>query len=295
MTRAAPWASWAIATVLLAPLLYTSADLAIGAARGSDWSAEPAVSQRITAFFADPKADGTRRGVMLGISGGRCVFAGAAIENGVGVLPVAAIGQGFHELYPYIDQVIAAQPDFVLIQGTALATAIEPASAYVVARRLLRQRLLWPLVGGNGMKLEGALAGAEGDACEEHALALDKWADDLASDIPWVTQDPGEAARLRLLRALGSMIDSGIPLFVFDQPRNDYSLDYHRQVDRQVDSLLARLGEGRHRLSVLRYPEPLPTSLFFDPVHVTPEGAAVFRTRLLRDVVASLDVRTAGR
>jgi hypothetical protein len=295
MIRPAPLASWFIAVVGISPLLYTSVQLAVSALRGTDMSADAVVSQRIAAYFAEPGSAGARRGVMFGISGGRCVFAGAPAGGVVQVLSVAALGQGFHELYPYIDQVIASKPDFILIQGTALATAVAQPSPYEVARRLLRQRLFWPIAGGDDAHLEGAIAGVEPDACVKHALALEGWVDDLAGDVAWVTHDPGEEARVRLLRALESMLDSGIPLFVFDQPRNDYSVEYHRHVDRQVDALLARLGERRRRVRVLRYPESLPTSLFFDPVHVTPEGGALFRTRLLGDVVATLDARTAAR
>ena len=120
MTRPAPPAAWAIAAILISPLLYTSAELAVVAAHGLSWSADDEVSRRIDDYFTLAAPPDTQRGVMLGISGGLCAFAGAPADGAVRVLPIAAIGQGFHELYPYLDQVIAHRPDFILIQGTAL-------------------------------------------------------------------------------------------------------------------------------------------------------------------------------
>ena len=66
-------------------------------------------------------------------------------------------------------------------------------------------------------------------------------------------------------------------------------------MDRQVDRLLANLGDRRRQLTMLRYAEPVPSTLFFDELHLTPDGAALFREHLLADVVASLGARRATR
>ena len=219
MRRAAPPAAWAVALALISPLLYATAEVTQVATHGAQWTADAEVSKRIQAFFAEPAPATTRRGVMLGLSGGLCAFAGAPAGGPVQVLPVAAVGQGFHELYPYLDEVIAQQPAFILIQGTALVTTAAPPSAYEVIRRRLRRRLLWPLLGGNGESLEGAVAGAGRDACRSYATAQ-VGAADLTTEIAWVTRDPGVSARRRLLSALESLLESHIPLYVFDQPRN---------------------------------------------------------------------------
>ena len=291
MNRPAPPAAWIVTLLLVSPLLYASAVVAIGAARGTAWSADPVVSARIAAFFAAPSRPAARRGVMLGISGGLCTFAGAPPEGPIDVLPIGAIGQGFHELYPYIDDVVARRPDVILVQGTSLVTIADPPTGYQLVRRRLREQLLWPLLGVRSRKLEGAVAGADRDICGSDALPMGDWPGAIAVYVAWVTHDPGAAARARLVSALSRLIDSGIPIVVFDQPRNAYSADYFDLVDRKIDGLLDALGDRRHRLIVRRDRRIVPESMFFEPVHLTPEGGAQFRRRLIADVVTQLDAR----
>jgi hypothetical protein len=292
MSRPAPAAAWTVTVLLVLPLLYASADVAVGAARGAWWS-DPQVSQRIDGFFAAPPRRDARRGVMFGISGGLCTFAGAPAEGPIDVLPIGAIGQGFHELYPYVDNVLAGRPDVILVQGTSLVTSADPPTGYQLVRRRLRQELLWPLLGLRDRRLEGAVAGADRDLCRNQARPIDTWRDELTLDLAWVTRDPGPAAQARLLDALARLVDSGIPIVVFDQPRNRHSAAYLDLVDRRVDTLLDALGDRRHHLVVLRYGELVPEAQYFDAVHLTPEGGAQFRRRLIADVIAQLKARAA--
>ena len=44
---------------------------------------------------------------------------------------------------------------------------------------------------------------------------------------------------------------------------------------------------------MLSYQDVMPAEMFYDSVHLRPEGGEVFRERLLEDVVASLATRTS--
>ena len=165
----------------------------------------PTVSRRIDEFFATPAPAGTRRGVMLGISGGLCAFAGDPADGDVRVLPIAAVGQGFHELYPYLDQVIAGRPAFILIQGTALVTtgnaAIAlpggpaPAQAAAAGAAAAGRRREGRRRGGRGH--QGHVPCPRAGPRRRGPARLDE-------DIGWVTLERGEQARQRLLSETGS-------------------------------------------------------------------------------------------
>jgi hypothetical protein len=287
MNRPAPAAAWLVALGLASPLIYGVAEQAVAARHGESWAAEPAVSRRIEAFLA-PVVPGRHRGVMLGVSGGYCAFEDASLDAPNPVLPVAAIGQGLHETYPYIDTILRMRPDFLLIQGTALLTASAPPSPYRVARRRLEKRFLWPVLGWHDNFMEGVVAGVDLGICARMAAPPETWADDLRGDIEWVTRDAGAAARQRLIAVLAEIVDSGVPAFVFDQPRHRYAAAYFAVVDERVDALLSELGDRRRRLTVLRYPDVVPDTMFLEASHLSPMGAAAFRQRLLADVAASL-------
>ncbi len=112
------------------------------------WPVDPGVSQRITEFFAAPAPPHTRRGVMLGTSGGFCIFGlePATPDDSVEVLTIATLGQGLQVHYPYIDQILAARPDFILIQSPVLLIVTGPPPLYEIARRHLRKGLLGPAI-----------------------------------------------------------------------------------------------------------------------------------------------------
>lgn len=295
MTRPAPAAAWGIALLLVAPLFVALAEQAIEANGSGSWATEPVVSRRIADFFAAPRPPGTRRGVMLGISGGWCVFEGAPAGGPTQVLPLAAIGQGLHELYPYIDEVLAKQPDFILLQGTALLTASAPPTPYRVARRRLRRRFLWPLLQRTEDFRDGVVAGTAGDICRRLAMPRERWAEDVRSDLQWVTRDAGQQAHRQLITVLNTLIDSGVPVVVFEQPRNGYSAPYFDIIDPRIDAVLAELGDRRRRLALLRYTEAAPDALFSEAMHLNAEGAAVFRRRLLDDLAGLLPDAERGQ
>jgi hypothetical protein len=299
MKRAMPMAAWAITLALISPLAYIFGGLAVSSKMRSHWSGDTLISQQIAAFLVKPAPAGVRRGVMFGVSGGYCVFAGPtnASEYGAQVLPVAAISQGFEKFYPFIDQVIAMKPDFILIQATALVHAGTTPPLYEIARRHLRGLLLASRLSGPEAKADGfAFAGAEHNACKQYLGPPEKWRDEYGESLKWISQDLDYGIQERLLAALSALLDSGIPIFIFDVPRNEFSDEFERIVHRKVDSLLAKLGEpGRRRLTIMRDYERLPIELFYDPLHVGPEGATWFRRRLLDDVTASLVSRKASQ
>jgi hypothetical protein len=285
-------AAWAITFALISPLAYTFGGLAISAKMRSHWSGDTLISQQIAAFLVKPAPTGERRGVMFGVSGGYCVFATSpnASEHGARVLPVAVISQGFEKFYPFIDQVIAMKPDFILIQATALVHAATTPSLYEIARHHLRWLLLPSRPGGPEANVDGfAFAGAVRNACKQYLGPPEKWSIEYANSLKWINQDLDHGFQERVLVALSKLLDSGIPIFIFDVPRNDFSDEFERIVQRKVDSLLAKLGEpGRRRLTIIRNYERLPIELFYDPLHVAPQGATLFRRHLLDDVTSSL-------
>jgi hypothetical protein len=296
MTPAAPPAAWCITLLLITPLLYGFGEQAMAASRFGSWSAEPAVAARIAEFFARPRDPKVRRGVMLGMSGGWCTFEDAPAGEPLEILPIAALGQGLHELYPYIDLVLAHRPDVILVQGTALVTAAVAPSPYRVVRRRLRERYLWPLLGRSDDYKDGVVAGSTArDICPGLARPLETWTREMTEDIEWVTRDRGEPARQRVQGVLAALIDSAVPIVVFDQPHNAYSVPYFRVVDARLEPVLASLGRRRRRLTVLRYPDLWPTSLFFEAVHLRPPGARKFRRRLLGDIATLLAPREGAR
>ena len=141
--------------------------------------------------------------------------------------------------------------------------------------------------------VEGTVAGADRDTCRVHELAREGWSAELEEDLSWVMVDRGAHAQRQLLAALDRLIASNVPVLVFEQPRNEYSADYLRTVERQVDALLRPLGNRRAALTMLSYLDVMPSALFYDVLHLRPEGGDVFRERLLKDVGASLAARTS--
>ncbi|MGD9904325.1 MAG: hypothetical protein AB7U83_12745 [Vicinamibacterales bacterium] len=293
MTPPAPAAAWAVCLCLVAPLGYGLAEQAVAAARGAS-AADPQIANQIGTFLTGEHRPNRPRGVMLGISGGWCAFEGAD-DGPPAVLPVAAIGQGLHELYPYLGDIVAGRPDFILIQSTALVTASAPPSPYRVARRRLRERFLSPLLRRRAAFKEGVVAGAGHDICARLAQPHDRWDREVSTDIAWISQDLGDSSRERLRQELARLIDSGIPILVFAQPRNRHSAAYHRLLDDRVDALLRPLGDRRRALTMLRYPEIEPDESFYEPLHLAPAGAAAFRRRLFADIDRVLDGGAGGR
>ena len=294
MTRAAPVAAWAIATILTLPTVYTMGEAAVAPEFHDVWPVDPAVSQRITEFFAVPAPPHTRRGVLLGTSGGFCIFGlePATPDDSVQVLTIATLGQGLQVHYPYIDQILAQRPDFILIQSPVLLIVTGPPPLYEIARRHLRKGLLGPAIETPGVYW--ARPDSTPPACRTYA-GPETWNAEIVSETGKVTHDRSDPATEWAESAMASLVGSGIPVFLFNQPRNEYSAPYHDVVDREVDEMLAAMGTAGRRVTTLRYPEILPMALFYDPFHLVPAGAALYRRRLLADVIASLDAGPAPR
>ena len=173
-----------------------------------------------------------------------------------------------------------------------LLTATPPPPLYEIARRHLRHALLGPPT--EAPEVYWARPDSSPAACRAYGPA-ETWPAEIESEIERVTRHHGDPATNWVRAALGSLAGSGIPIFVFDQPRNDYSAAYHDIVDQEIDVILAALGPDGRRVTRLHYPERMPMTLFYDPLHVVPAGAALYRRRLLADVIASLDAGPAPR
>lgn len=292
-----PMVAWAVAAVLCAPLALSLLVFGPLAEQDAATAGMDAYVELLERDFAPPPEDAeVRRGLVFAMSGLNCATVGPKRLPG-GRIDLTVVTRPAASLLDFrllIDPVIAARPDFVIVQSTMLVVA--PRSALWNAAKGARS--FWRRFFHTSMQLlviEGLLGREDTWAPEpETPFRCGRprtWPMKESQDaLGWLTyrmMPPVDRRRDQMRAILLRFAEAGIPVLIVTPPVNGFAEAYYARVNEEARSTVGPAA-GTAAIFFLEPSRLWPDEQFLDLMHIDPSRNESYRAWLSAAIAAAV-------